>query len=135
MDPANKPTENKQQTEQVDRLEALMKGSKNETPDPQMQQLSQMLEKLQQIQHPELVNPPKTETTEGAFKAIAATLDGNQKVLQGSAVRLKLTDSLTVKGVNIPKGTLVFGTANITNQRLLLEIKNIRLGTAIIPVT
>jgi hypothetical protein len=134
--PASKPTDNKQLTEQVNRLEGLMKNiSTTQETDPQMQQLSQMLEKIQQIQHPELVKPAvKAETTENAFKAIPATIDGNQKVLQGGAVRLKLNDSLTIKGQLIPKGTLIFGTANITNQRLLLEIKNIRLGDAIIPV-
>jgi hypothetical protein len=134
--PVNKPADNQQLTEQVNRLEGLMKNiNTTQETDPQMQQLSQMLEKIQQIQHPELVKTTaKAETAETAFKAIPATIDGNQKVLQGGAVRLKLNDSLTIKGQLIPKGTPIFGTANITNQRLLLEIKNIRLGDAIIPV-
>ncbi|MDB5158710.1 MAG: traM [Mucilaginibacter sp.] len=134
--PIVKQEDNKQLTEQVSRLEGLMKNiNTTQEADPQMQQLSQMLEKIQQIQHPEMVKAPiKTETTENAFKAIPAIIDGNQKVLQGGAVRLKLNDSLTIKGQLIPKGTPIFGTANITNQRLLLEIKNIRLGEAIIPV-
>ena len=34
----------------------------------------------------------------------------------------------------IPKGQLLFGNAQITNQRLLLTIKDIRLGNNIIPV-
>lgn len=134
--PAVKQEDNKQLTEQVNRLEGLMKNlNTTQEADPQMQQLSQMLEKIQQIQHPETVKAPvKPENTENAFKAIPAIIDGNQKVLQGGAVRLKLNDTLTIKGQVIPKGTPLFGTANITNQRLLLEIKNIRLGDAIIPV-
>lgn len=133
---AVKPQDNQQLTEQVNRLEGLMKNlNTSQETDPQMQQLSQMLEKIQQIQHPEMVKAPaKSETGESAFKAIPAIIDGNQKVLQGGAVRLKLNDTLTIKGQVIPKGTPIFGTANITNQRLLLEIKNIRLGDAIIPV-
>lgn len=132
----SKPADNKQLTEQVNRLEGLMKNMNGtQENDPQMQQLGKMLEQIQQIQHPELAKPPvKTENAESPFKAIAAMIDGNQKVLQGGAVRLKLVDSLKVKGLVIPQGTLVFGTANITNQRLLLEIKNIRLDKAIIPV-
>jgi hypothetical protein len=131
-----KPADNKQLVEQVNRLEGLMKNANSaQADDPQMQQLSKILEQIQQIQHPELAKPlAKTETAEHVFKAIPAMIDGNQKILQGGAVRLKLNDSLTVKGVMIPKGTPVYGTANITNQRLLLEIKNIRLGDAIIPV-
>ncbi|EHQ24633.1 conjugative transposon protein TraM [Mucilaginibacter paludis] len=131
-----KPQDNKQLTEQVNRLEGLMKNiNTNQDADPQIQQLSQMLEKIQQIQHPESTKPTTpTEASASPFKAIPAFIDGNQKVLQGGAVRLKLNDSLSIKGQLIPKGTPIFGTANITNQRLLLEIKNIRLGDAIIPV-
>jgi len=136
MPPVVKQEDNKQLTEQVNRLEGLMKNiNTSQEADPQMQQLSKMLEKIQQIQHPELVKAAaKPENVESAFKAIPAIIDGNQKVLQGGAVRLKLNDTLTIKGQVIPKGTPIFGTANITNQRLLLEIKNIRLGEAIIPV-
>jgi len=129
------PANSKQMDAQVSRLEALMKGMKTDGPDPQMQQLSKMLAQIQAIQHPELVKKDTAKITENPFKAISAVIDGNQKVMQGGAVRLKLNDSLMVRGQVIPKGTLVFGTANITNQRLLLEIKNIRLGNAIIPVS
>jgi hypothetical protein len=134
--PVTKPADNKQLTEQVNRLEGLMKNVNSaQADDPQMQQLGKMLEQIQQIQHPELVKPvTRPENTENTFKAIPAMIDGNQKVLQGGAVRLILKDSLTIKGQLIPKATPIFGTANITNQRLLLEIKNIRLGDAIIPV-
>lgn len=129
------PANSKQMDAQVSRLEALMKGMKSDGPDPQMQQLSKMLAQIQAIQHPELVKKDTAKITENPFKAISALIDGNQKVMQGGAVRLKLNDSLTVKGQAIPKGTPVFGMANITNQRLLVEIKNIRLGNAIIPVS
>lgn len=134
--PVSKPADNKQLTEQVNRLEGLMKNMNGaQESDLQMQQLGKMLEQIQQIQHPELVKAPvPSEKTESAFKAISAVIERNQKVLQGGAVRLRLTDSLTIKSVTIPKGTLVFGCANITNQRLLLDIKNIRLDKAIIPV-
>ena len=54
--------------------------------------------------------------------------------LQGGIVKLRLNDTIRVKGMLIPKGQLFFCNASITNQRLLLEIKNIRLGNAIIPV-
>lgn len=127
-------TNNKQLTEQVDRLEKLMKGTKTDSPDPEMQQISKMLEQLQAIQHPELVKPDRKDSAAAnPFKAIAATIDGNQKIKQSSAVRLKLEDTVKINGQVIPKGTPVYGTANITNQRLLIEIKNIRLGEAIIP--
>lgn len=132
----NKPEPDKAFSDQVNKLETMMKSvNSGQGNDPEMQQLSKMLAQIQAIQHPELTKADNKPTaTESPFKAISATIEGNQKVLQGGAVKLRLNDSLTIKGQLIPKGTMVFGTANITNQRLLLDIKNIRLGEAIIPV-
>ena len=133
---ANQPVENKQLTEQVNRLEAMMRSMKDEQgPDPEMQQLSKMLEQIQAIQHPETlkVNHLTDSAATNPFKAIPAVIDGNQKIKQSGAVKLCLNDTITVKGQLIPKGTAVYGTANMTNQRLLIAIKNIRLGQSIIP--
>jgi hypothetical protein len=118
---------------QVSKLEALMQQMNSDKGnDPEMAQLTKMLEQLQAIQN------PKKETvaavTESPFKAIPATLDGKQKVLQGSAIKIRLTDTVRLREQVIPAGTLVFGICSITNQRLLVDIKNIRLGEAIIPV-
>ena len=133
----NKPVQDKEMAMQINKLEALMKSmNSNQGNDPQMQQLSKMLEQIQEIQHPEMVKPvkPAQPATDSVFRAIPATINGNQKVLQGGIVKLKLNDTIRVKGLLIPKGQLFFGNATITNQRLLLEIKNIRMGNAIIPV-
>ncbi len=119
--------------QQVGKLELLMKTmNTGQQADPQMEQLTKMLAQIQNIQHPQLSKKDSVAAT--AFEAIPATIDGNQKILQGAAVRLRLNDSVRIKGVVIPKGTLAYGTATITNQRLLVEIKNIRLANAIIPV-
>jgi len=123
----------------MDRLEKLLKQKQQATaPDPEMQQLSSMLEKIQQIQHPELVQAQLKKdvktTPDSLFKAIPAQVDGNQKVLQGGIVRLRLADSVTLNGTLLPKGFKLFGNCVITNQRLLLTIKNITLGNTIVPV-
>jgi len=134
--PASRPDQNFNQ--QVSKLEMLMKSlNSGQGSDPQMQQLSKMLEQVQEIQHPELMKPvvkPPQAHADSAFKAIPAIVDGNQKIVQGGVVRLKLTDTVRIKGGLLSKGQLLFGSCNITNQRLLLDIKNIRLGHAIIPV-
>jgi len=134
--PVSKPAADPQLSGQIDRLETLMKGVKSDGPDPQMQQLSKMLEQLQNLQHPELVKTAvrKDSAAANPFLAIPATIDGNQKIRQSGAVKLRLNDTIRVNAQVIPKGTPVFGVANITNQRLLIEIKNVRLGEAIIPV-
>src|SRR4051812_22061243 len=54
--------------------------------------------------------------------------------MDGGAVKLKLTDSVTIKDQLLPKGQQLFGVCQVTNQRLLLTIQNIRLEKQIIPV-
>lgn len=125
----------------VDKLEMLMKSmSSGSGEDPEMKQLSAMLQSIQEIQNPELArlkyaaSEVKAAGVESRFNAIPAVVDGDQKVVQGAVVRLKLLDSMVINGQLIAKGHLVFGLAVFSNQRLNLEIKNIRLGHAIVPV-
>lgn len=125
----------------IERLEKLLKQKQQAaSPDPEMAQLNGLLEKIQQIQNPALVQEKlKKEAAQrkpdSAFKAVPAIIDGNQKVLNGGVVKLKLTDTLRLNGLLLPKGQLLSGACSVTNQRLLLDIKNIRLGTSILPVS
>lgn len=122
----------------VDRLEGLMKTMQEPAgDDPEMAQLSSMLEKIIDIQHPERAKEkyaPESVIPDSLFKAIPAIVEGNQKVTQGSVVKLKLLDTIRINGQLIPKGQLIYGTAGLSNQRLIPVIRNIRLGTSIIPV-
>jgi hypothetical protein len=127
------------------RLEKMLKqqpGMGASAPDPELERLNGMLDKIVQIQNPGLgkgtgsaAAPVKPLAKDSAFRAVPAVVDGNQKVLQGGMVRLRLTDSLVLGSLRFQKGTLLFGSCTITNQRLLLDIRNIRLGTAIVPVS
>ena len=128
-----------QKSAETEKLESLLKSMNSKSADdPEMKQLNGMLDKIMAIQNPGLAQTKATQekpsVKDSAFKAISAVIEGNQKVLQGGVVKLRLMDTIVLKNTTIPKGTLLFGSCNITNQRLLLDIKNIRLGTAIIPV-
>lgn len=117
----------------VDRLELLMNAMKQDKgQDPEMEQMNGLLEKILEIQNPSKVQ--QNLVADSKFSAITAVVSGNQKVMQGGTVRLKLMDSVVVAGAMLPKGHLLFGSSRIVSQRLLLEIKNIRLGNQIIPV-
>ncbi|RZJ76762.1 MAG: conjugative transposon protein TraM [Flavobacterium sp.] len=126
----------------VAKLEALMKNMKagEQVEDPEMAQLNAMMDKLIAVQNPELAKQlyKKPEGTSGnsdtLFKAIPALIASNQKARQGSVVELRLLDTIVLNGVKIPKGHLIYGLASFSNQRLNLEIKNIRLGNQVIPV-
>ncbi|MGN6396682.1 MAG: conjugative transposon protein TraM [Mucilaginibacter sp.] len=120
----------------VKKLNRMMKAM-NSSPgkDPEMEQLNAMLTKIQAIQNPATVSKPTEKKTDNAaFKAIPAMIDGKQKVMNGGTVRLKLTDSIRIRGEFLPKGQLLFGACQVTNQRLLLTIENVRLDKKIIPV-
>jgi hypothetical protein len=124
----------------VTRLETLLKKMQQtgDGKDPQMAQLNTLMDKILEVQHPEraAVRAPENADagSDSLFKAIPATIEGSQKVVQGGIVRLRLNDTLPIKGLLVPKGQLLFGNASITNQRLLLNIKDLRIGNAIIPV-
>ncbi|MGE6220378.1 conjugative transposon protein TraM [Nubsella zeaxanthinifaciens] len=122
------------------RLEKLMKSMyAGGGTDPEMQELSGMLERIQEIQDPELARLKYQSDTkllpDSQFRAIPAMVDGNQKALQGSVVKLKLLDTMEIGGYLIPKGYNVYALGSFSNQRLNLEIKNIRVGNSIIPVS
>jgi len=123
----------------VDRLEALMKAmQENKTEDPEMAQLNGMMQNILDIQHPERITErqrfARTLAPDSQFRATPAILVDNQKAVQGATVKIRLQDSLRIGNMVIPKGHLIFGACRITNQRLLIDISNIRLGTSIIPV-
>lgn len=125
----------------VDRLEALMKNMKQnpDADDPEMAQLNSMMDKLIAVQNPDLAKQlyQKKEAAvipDSLFKAIPAVIAVKQKARQGSVVELRLLDSVVINEVVFPKGHPLFGLAAFSNQRLNLEIKNIRLGNQVIPV-
>lgn len=122
----------------VAKLESLMKNMQSSAgEDPEMAQLHSLMDKIMAVQNPELVRQnvkPVSADSDSLFKAIPAVISGNQKAVQGSVVELRLLDSVRLNGQLIPKGHLIFGLAEFSNQRLNLQIRNIRLGTSVIPV-
>lgn len=121
-----------QKIRKLNQMTSAVKTNKRE--DPEIAQLSQMLTQLQAIQNPGSVKSPEKPVDNRPFKAIPAIVDGKQKVKDGGAVQLKLTDTITIKNQLLPKGQQLFGVCQVTNQRLLLTIQNIRLDKQIIPV-
>jgi hypothetical protein len=124
----------------VAKLEKLMKSmQESKGDDPEMAQLNTLMDKIMAVQNPGTVKPtvqkPATPVTDSVFKAIPAVIDGNQKATEGSVIKLRLLDTITINGQLVPKSYNIFGLAKFSNQRLNLEIRNIRLGTSIIPVS
>ena len=123
----------------VARLEKLMQGMKAGAgeEDPEMVQLNSMMDKILAIQNPELMRPALAAppAPDSLFRAVPAEVITKGKVTQGSVIELRLLDSVSVSGQLLPAGHSVFGVAEFSNQRITLEIRNVRLGTSIIPVS
>lgn len=106
--------------------------------DPELKEMNGLLEKIIDIQHPdrlrEKADPQAKELENKRFKAIPAVIDGKQKITQGTVVRLRLLDTITINEQLVPKGQLIYGSGELYNQRLTMHIKIIRMGTMILPV-
>jgi hypothetical protein len=105
--------------------------------DPEMKQMNGMLEKILDIQHPERVKAADkigNTVTVKKFRAIPAVIDGTQKIVQGTVICLKLTDTVTLGGQLYAKGQRIYGSGTLSNQRYTLNIKSIHVGYNFYPV-
>lgn len=107
------------------------------TEDPELKQMNGLLEKILDIQHPERVREKinaNTEIPAEQFRAIPAIVEGNQKIVQGTVIRMRLLDSVRLNGQLFAKGQLIYGTGDLYNQRVKINIRLIHAGLNIIPV-
>ncbi|MES2376053.1 MAG: conjugative transposon protein TraM [Bacteroidota bacterium] len=107
------------------------------TEDPELKQMNGLLEKILDIQHPERLREKSAilgSATAEKFKAIPAVVDGNQKIVQGTVIRMRLLDSVRLNGQLFTKGQLIYGSGDLYNQRVKINIKLIHVGLQIIPV-
>ncbi len=55
-------------------------------------------------------------------------------VLSGNRVKLRLMEDAWLLGTKIPKNTFLYGTCEVSNERLQIEIRQIPLGEKFVPV-
>lgn len=146
-------------------------------PDPEIDQLNSMLDKIMEIQNPELANERLKETTqkrrgeifavvtlprkgevtllddnnpkqsnsgfytldESGFSnipqnAIRAVIHEDQVLVNGSTVKMSLVDGVYINGVQIPKDNFLFGTAQLSGERLVIKIETIRYKNSLYPI-
>lgn len=66
---------------------------------------------------------------------IRACVHGNQTLISGGTVRLRLLEAIVLNGQEIPKNTIFYGTAGGGGTRLRITVENIRIGSYITPVS
>lgn len=73
-------------------------------------------------------------TIDQKVNLIKAAIYGDQTIVSGSAVRMRLLEPLWVGGVEIPANTIFYGNASVGSTRLKITVGNIRYGKYISPV-
>lgn len=186
---SSRPAVNKAETERLDDMMQSMQ-QKDNTEDPEMQQINGMLDKIMDIQHPERLNNriqqnslvhkqqvfpvsriesgapisilenPQQPITDSSKQtknslslngfygtgdnfsdslniesAVPAVIHETQSIVSGSTVKLRLVDDAYINGILVQKNSFVFGTAVLNGERLLVEIKSIRTGNTLLPVS
>lgn len=173
-------------SEDVNKLEEMMQSmnTQNNEPDPELKQLSGMLESILDIQHPDRVQEklrkvselqrgqvfsiatstgidnvsylqptsPSAAVSRGRDKdntfysldepavtdflqnAVAAVIHDTQTIVNGSTVKLRLSNAVFINGVEIPKNNFLFGIASLQGERLQIKINSIRYENSLFPV-
>jgi conjugative transposon TraM protein len=157
---------------EVKRLQMMMAAMNSGSgEDPEMKQLSRMLQQINDIQNPgnsdnvlrarslknrnrvyavTAVSDDSDEYGEGSNvryasskiaqgenaegNTIQAVIHEDQTLVSGAVVKLRLLDGIYVKGKMIPKGSFVYGTCALNNERLDIKIASIRYLNNILPV-
>ncbi|PZX51504.1 conjugative transposon TraM protein [Algoriphagus ratkowskyi] len=170
----------------LDRLDLMMQQMQagNEQADPEMEQMSELLEQILDIQHPERVQAriweaqnikqsqafpvskasdnraiSSLETTDemaptsvntassngfyglensdfpnSSANTIKAVVHETQTLMSGATVKLRLTEDASINGLILPKDLLIFGTASLNGERLIIDITHIRVNDQLLPV-
>lgn len=66
---------------------------------------------------------------------IKAAIYGDQTIVSGSAIKMRLLEPLLVGGIEIPANTIFYGNASVGSSRLKISVENIRYGKYISPVS
>ncbi len=119
------------------------KGGEGKGGDPELKQLEGMLDKLIDIQHPELVKErygkKDSSVVASVGKAlikhsVTAVVHNTQVVSNGSTIKIRLTEAMVIGDKTIPKGNFLFGTCTLNNERLTVQLTNLTSQNEVIPV-
>jgi conjugative transposon TraM protein len=170
----------------LDRLDQMMTSmQQGDEPDPEMQQLSGIMERILDVQHPERVqeklrkaseerkgqvfavesvrNPDPVsllgithgvtasnsnsvrplngfyglengQASSNVQNAIEAVIHETQTVVTGATIKMRLLNDVFINGTTVPKDNFIYGVANLSGDRLRIQINGIRYQNHLFPV-
>ena len=66
--------------------------------------------------------------------AIEAVIHETQTIVNGSTIKLRLSNDVLIQGKLIPRNSFLFGIASLKGERLEIKISNIKYANSIFPV-
>ncbi|WP_255515672.1 conjugative transposon protein TraM, partial [Flavobacterium sp. ZT3R18] len=66
--------------------------------------------------------------------AVQAVIHETQTIVNGSTVKLRLTNDIFINGIKIPKDNFLFGVASLKGERLTITINSLRYNNSLFPV-
>ena len=114
-------------------------------PDPQLDRLNVLLDKVIRIQHPQEAatasaaapatglarQAEEVVPADSTVNSIAAIVQQDQTLVTGETLALRIMDSVRMDGRVVPTGELVYGTVSLNNDRLLVHIGALREGRSL----
>jgi len=76
----------------------------------------------------------EAEPAEEIQNSIEAVVHQTQTIVNGSVVKLRLTNDIFLQGTIIPRNTFLYGMAALKGERLEVKITNIQYNNSIFPV-
>ncbi|WP_051691603.1 conjugative transposon protein TraM [Pedobacter borealis] len=67
--------------------------------------------------------------------AIPAVVHETQTVVSGSTIKMRLEEDIFINGTLIPAGNFIFGTCEVSGERLRVQIEGVRFGKSLFPVS
>lgn len=107
--------------------------------DPELDRLSEMLDKIAQLQgaepsatHEKTSGTAVKDASPDVSVAIPAAVDNNQELMNGATISLRLTSAISYHGLTIPRDQLVYGMVSMSGDRMQVSIHSIRCGASIV---
>ena len=107
-------------------------------PDPELQQLDTLLDKVLAIQRaspPGVNKTPVADKSPDTIPAIPAVTETGCTLTSGATLAFRTSAEARWHGLLIPRNTLLYGTATLEGERLHVRIKSIRMGDLLCSVS
>jgi len=119
-------------------------GGNSPQPDPQLDRLNAMLDKVIRIQHPQegvagvaTAVPVSGRAVEEVLPAdsgansIVALVPEDQTLVAGGTIALRIMDSIRIGDAVVPAGEMVYGTVSVNADRLIVHVGALRKGRSL----